>query len=193
MLAARSTSPKLEQHALQRGCPVAAAIRIPRFIGPHRPPSSGRMTRSGAIQSACSATLRHTVNARHTQLVARTGNAVQSQNDDRGQPRLHPAEGMPRRRYFDAGGSGLSGRWALRAPSPAPSPRRTKREATLAAFSTTSVLTPRWLWSHTIAGVARPPLALPQHRFLVVPDMPGTPMNRIVSTLRVGKPRLNSA
>jgi hypothetical protein len=90
-----------------------------------------------------------------THQVARRGNAVQSQTRSRGL-RLHPAEGMPRRRHLDVGGSGLSGRWSLRVPSPAPSLRLTKSEATGAAFSTTSVRTPRWLRTNTMAGGLAP-------------------------------------
>jgi hypothetical protein len=49
-LAGRSTSPKLAKHALQKGCPVAAAIRTPRFIAPHR--RAARAERYGQTQSS---------------------------------------------------------------------------------------------------------------------------------------------
>jgi hypothetical protein len=90
-----------------------------------------------------------------THQVARSGSAIQSQTRSR-ELRLHPAEGMPRRRRFDVGGSGLSGKWSLPVPSPAPSHRLTKYEATGAAFSTTSVRTPRWLRTNTMAGGLAP-------------------------------------
>jgi hypothetical protein len=106
-----------------------------------------------------------------THQVARRGSAVQSQTRSRGL-RLHPAEGMPRRRHLDVGESGLSGRWSLLVPSPAPSHRLTKREATRAAFSTTSVRTPRWP-GPTPWRVVFLPLVLPQHSFLIVQDIAG--------------------
>ncbi len=90
-----------------------------------------------------------------THQIARSGSAIQSQTRSR-ELRLHPAESMPRRRRFDVGGSGLSGRWSLPVPSPAPSHRLTKREATRAAFSTTSVRTPRWRRTNTMAGGLAP-------------------------------------
>ena len=90
-----------------------------------------------------------------THQVARSGSAIQSR-PDRGEPRLHPAEGMPRGRRVDVGGSGLSGRWSLPVPSPTPSHRLTKYEATGAAFSTTSVRTPRWLRTKTMADGLAP-------------------------------------
>jgi len=45
-----STSPKLEKQTLQRGHPVAAAIRTPRFIAPHR--RTARAERYGQTPSS---------------------------------------------------------------------------------------------------------------------------------------------
>ena len=119
MSAGRSTSPKLEKHAPQKGYPVAAAIRTPRFIAPHR--RAAHAGRAGQAQS--SQRVRHLSATPWTPVIrirSREGATPFSHRPDRGEPRLHPAEGMPRRRRFDVGGSGLSGRWSLRVPSPAP-------------------------------------------------------------------------
>jgi hypothetical protein len=135
---------------LNGGYPVAAAIRTPWFIAPHR--GAARAERYGQAQS--SQRVRHLSATPWTPVYApgRAKRQRHSVTDSIAGMRLHPAEGMPRRRRFDVGGSGLSGRWSLPVPSPAPSHRLTKYEATGAAFSTTSVRTPRWLRTNTMAG-----------------------------------------
>ena len=153
-MAGRTTSPKLEKQAPQQG-----------ILSP--PPYAHRgSSRHTAAQPTLNDTARRNpasvfgtclprCGRPFTHQVARSDSAVQSQTD-RGEPRLHPAECMPRGRRFDVGGSGLSGRCSLPVPSPAPSHRLTKYEATGAAFSTTSVRTPRWLRTNTMAGGLAP-------------------------------------
>ena len=106
-----------------------------------------------------------------THQVARSGSAIQSQTRSR-ELRLHPAEGMPRRRRFDVGGSGLSGRWSLPVPSPAPSHRLTKREATRAASAPRASARPDGS-GPTPWRVVWLPLVLPQPSLLIVQEIAG--------------------